>query len=571
MANSTTNLDQLVQSQASKEVTANALWDAMSQAATYGRRASTTSGLTWGFYGGRATLTGQTQTTSIANGTVLLTASSTNRVVAEKSTGTVSTSTGTTNWDSEDYWRLYEVVTGTATITSYTDHRPSSFQVIAASSSAAASVAVPDGTERAITESQALHVQASAEDNDWHALAWSQELGRAVAIARGGTNRVMWSDDGITWTSASASNNRDWRRAVWADTLRLFVAVAFDGAAAGQVMTSPDGITWTDRTSSQANAWRGLAWSRELGLLVAVAGTGTNRIMTSPDGITWTNRNAPQANTWSGVIWSPELTLWAAVSTDGTNRVMTSPDGFAWTSRNAAAANSWSDVSWGAYAGVFVSVSTDGTNRIMSSPDGITWTSRSAPAAQAWSSVTWAPEVGLFLGTHTDAVATFMTSRDGITWASRTAATANTKRRSVWCAGLGMFILTAFSGTGNRVETSAGYAGRYTPTLFAVANVAASTAFPMRWERRGKNVTVFGQVQVQPTAAAPTTTTLGMSLPLSATFASTDQLSGNALDRLDLTLDAYFADTANNRASLSFLANNTVNRSHMGSFNYRLN
>jgi len=572
VANSTTNLDQLVQSQASKEVTANALWDAMSQAATYGRRASTTSGLTWGFYGGNVVVSSGAYV-AVANGTLTLTASATNYIVALKADGVVSFATVSTNWDNvTDYWRLYRVVTGTATITSYTDDRQSSFLAVSGNGNGAAAVViVPDGTERTITESQTYHAQASAEDNDWHALAWSQELGRCVAIARSGTNRVMYSDDGITWVPATASNNRDWRDVVWADTLGRFVAVAFDGAAAGQVMTSPDGVTWTDRTSSLATQWGGLAWARALGRLVAVAESGANRVMTSEDGITWTSRTAAAANTWRDVDWSAELALFCAVSSTGTaNRVMTSPDGITWTSRSTSGNdNFWSGVVWGAYAGVFVAVAQSGTNRVLTSPDGITWTGRTAAAAQQWYKVTWAPEIGLFHAVHLDSVATSMTSRDGITWASRTAATANAKRRSVWCAGLGMFIVTASAGVGNRVETSAGYVGVYTPTLFAVANVAASTAFPMRWERRGKNVMVYGQVNIQATAGA-TNTQLGVSLPLSATFAAEDMLSGSATAGFATVAGSYVADTSNARAEFRYLSESTINRAMRGSFNYRL-
>lgn len=123
MANSTTNIDLISQSQASKEVTANAYFDAASPATLYGRRESTCSGLTWGYYGGAPTLSGGTLG-SIANGTLTLTASTTNYIVALKSTGAVSNSTATTNWnDTANYWRLYSAVTGTATVTSYSDVR----------------------------------------------------------------------------------------------------------------------------------------------------------------------------------------------------------------------------------------------------------------------------------------------------------------------------------------------------------------------------------------------------------------------------------------------------------------
>ena len=123
MSNSTRTFDPLVQSQASKEVTANAMFDALSQASTYGRRETTCVGLYWGYYGGNVTKLDGTMT-QVSNGTLLLTASTTNYVVAKKSDGVVSTSTATTNWNNlAEYWRLYSVVTGAATVTGYTDSR----------------------------------------------------------------------------------------------------------------------------------------------------------------------------------------------------------------------------------------------------------------------------------------------------------------------------------------------------------------------------------------------------------------------------------------------------------------
>jgi len=570
MANSTTNLDQLIQSQASKEAAANALWDAMSQGATYGRRASTTSGLTWGFYGGNVVLSSGAYA-AIANGTLTLTGSATNYVVALKADGVVSFATVSTNWDNVDaYWRLYRVVTGASTITSYTDDRQSSFIAVAGNggNGAAVAVIVPDGTERRITESQTWPNAASAEDNVWIGIDWSPELGLFAAVANSGTNRVMTSPDGVVWTARTISS-RDWRAITWAPELGLFVAVAAGGAAAGQVATSLDGITWTDRTSSQANEWRSITWSPELTLLVAVASSGTNRVMTSPDGITWTNRTAAAANIWNEVRWSPQLLLFAAVSESGTNRVMTSPDGITWTSRSAAAANLWGGLTWSPYRGLFVACSRDGTNRIMTSPDGITWTSRSAAAAQQWSKVTWCDTIGLFVSTTQDTVAIMQSSPDGITWTSRTTESTNSRRGVVWAPALGLFAAVAVAGVGNRVTLGIGYAGVYTPVLTAVANVAASTAFPMRWERRGKNVTVFGQVNIQATAGA-TNTQLGMSIPLSATFAAEDMLSGSATAGFVTVAGSYVADTSNARAEFRYLSESTSNRAMRGSFNYRL-
>jgi len=123
MANSTTNLDSIVQGSGSQDLQANALYDAASPATVFGRRASTTTGLTFGYFGGNITKSDGTLA-QIANSTVSLTASTTNYITALKESGVVYCNTTTTAWDdTANYWRLYSVVTGTATVTSYTDSR----------------------------------------------------------------------------------------------------------------------------------------------------------------------------------------------------------------------------------------------------------------------------------------------------------------------------------------------------------------------------------------------------------------------------------------------------------------
>lgn len=118
MSDSTTNLATLTAQTANNETRVNELVDALSPASVYGRDASTTTGLTWGYYGGRY------GGASVANGTVALTGSATNYVVASRSTFAVSVSTSTTNWgNAADYLRLYSIVAGSATVTSYQDHR----------------------------------------------------------------------------------------------------------------------------------------------------------------------------------------------------------------------------------------------------------------------------------------------------------------------------------------------------------------------------------------------------------------------------------------------------------------
>ena len=66
---------------------------------------------------------------------------------------------------------------------------------------------------------------SSNDSNAWRNVCWSPELGLFVATAEVGTNRVMTSPDGITWTGQTVPNNY-WLGVCWSPQKSLFVAVA---------------------------------------------------------------------------------------------------------------------------------------------------------------------------------------------------------------------------------------------------------------------------------------------------------------------------------------------------------
>jgi len=117
MADSTTNIPQIYAAQEQKEVTANGNFDSASPVMIYGNNQYTTTGLTWGYLGGRIYIDGTA--TTVANATIALTASSTNYVEISAA-GTVSKNTTAFSADKAP---LYKVVTGTSSITTYEDHR----------------------------------------------------------------------------------------------------------------------------------------------------------------------------------------------------------------------------------------------------------------------------------------------------------------------------------------------------------------------------------------------------------------------------------------------------------------
>lgn len=112
-----TTLTQISETQAQKATTANENFDAVAPAGLFGRKALTTVALTWGYYGGIMYIDGVA--TSIADGTLSLTANQTNYIEATRA-GVVSANiTGFTSGRIP----LYTAVAGAATISSYADQR----------------------------------------------------------------------------------------------------------------------------------------------------------------------------------------------------------------------------------------------------------------------------------------------------------------------------------------------------------------------------------------------------------------------------------------------------------------
>lgn len=117
MANSATTIPQVSSTQVNKEATVNALVDALSPSSLFGRKDTTSSALTWGYFGGTILVDGVL--TQIADGTVALTGSSTNFVEADRAGAVSKNTTAFTPGRTP----LYQVVAGSATVTSYLDFR----------------------------------------------------------------------------------------------------------------------------------------------------------------------------------------------------------------------------------------------------------------------------------------------------------------------------------------------------------------------------------------------------------------------------------------------------------------
>jgi hypothetical protein len=218
-------------------------------------------------------------------------------------------------------------------------------------------------------------------------------------------------------------------------TSGLFVAVASNGIGSGtnNVMTSPDGVTWTQRTGANGNAWNSVTYGNGLFVATATSGSGADYVMTSPDGINWTPRSAPSGS-WRGVTFGS----WSAkVSQKSINA-------------NVATLTTISNHNFSPNQRVTITgvdATFDGTYVILGVPTLTTFTYAKIEADLPVTSVSPAgtASTGLFVGVSVGGGV--MTSPDGTAWTSRTPATANQWGAVVY--GEGLFVAVSRSGAGN--------------------------------------------------------------------------------------------------------------------------
>lgn len=118
------SLQQLSAAQANPEAIINENFEGLDHVGVFGKAHATTTGLTWGYNGGRW------GGTSITEGTLTLTNATTNYIVVDRSTGAISVSTAVTNWNNPSlYARVYQLTTAGSAVTATQDHRAGPYGV----------------------------------------------------------------------------------------------------------------------------------------------------------------------------------------------------------------------------------------------------------------------------------------------------------------------------------------------------------------------------------------------------------------------------------------------------------
>ena len=206
---------QPINASASPEVGMNENFETLEHQAVYGKRHPVTTGLTWGYCGGRW------GGFSVAAATLALTGAATNYVVVEIATGAISVATTSTNWDdAANYLRVYKLTTDASAVTAIEDHRAGPLGVHGGSGAGGGGGSYDLAADIHVATDKATPVDAdetalvdSAAANGLKKLTWANikatlktycDTLYLALVAPGASGNVLTSN-GTAWTSAAPS------------------------------------------------------------------------------------------------------------------------------------------------------------------------------------------------------------------------------------------------------------------------------------------------------------------------------------------------------------------------------
>ena len=234
----------------------------------------------------------------------------------------------------------------------------------------------------------------------WSSVTYGNGTFVAVAVL---SNRVAYSNDGITWTQTTMPINASWESVTYGNG--KFVAVTYNNNKAAY---SEDGINWTQTTMPTSAYWESVTYGN--GKFVAVA-FNSDIVAYSNDGINWTKTTMPASTSWYPVTYgNGKFVAVARLS----NEAAYSNDGINWTQTTMPASTDWLSVTYG--NGKFVAVAYN-KNIAAYSDDGINWTQTTMPTSANWLSVTYGNDKFVAVANSSNIAAY---SNDGINWTQAT-------------------------------------------------------------------------------------------------------------------------------------------------------
>jgi hypothetical protein len=198
--------------------------------------------------------------------------------------------------------------------------------------------------------------------------------GKFVVIADG-SNKIIYSTNGIDWTEATTLSNSAWRDVTYGNG--KFVAISqFNSSNSGiiKVAYSTDNITnWIEK-SINGSSWQKIIYGNDK--FVAIS---ANSVFYSNNGIDWTEKELKNKNngtaSWSDIIYElGKFIVIGGYGVNNSNYTAYSTNGIDWSLVSPGLAMGYyqKEITYG--NGKFVAISDDLYRPIAYSTNGIDWT-----------------------------------------------------------------------------------------------------------------------------------------------------------------------------------------------------
>ena len=237
------------------------------------------------------------------------------------------------------------------------------------------------------------------ESAEWSSVTYGN--GYYVAVAKN-SDTYAYSSDGQTWSSASMPEEQNWVAAAYGNG--VVVVIATDNACAygqpGRRLTSSTLPAWAEWSAITFNGIRFIAVS-----------TDNKFIALSTDGSYW--ETVSYYNDFIGLtsVAANSIGLCVAAGVNLSSAFQYSYDGYSWMSTNVTYGN-WSSIAYG--NGIFVAIE-NGSNRAMYSVDAVTWIDTVLPSSDDWSTIVYGNGKFIVISETRGALAY---SYDGKNWSS---------------------------------------------------------------------------------------------------------------------------------------------------------
>jgi len=239
-----------------------------------------------------------------------------------------------------------------------------------------------------------------------NAITWNGKMW--VAVGKGITSSIAYSYDGITWISATGTNNINLKCIAWNGNIWL--------AGGDYVLTSSDGNNWSQ--FAYHSAVNSIVWS---GRIWVIAGDNFGINFVTSDGFYIINSPTIIYSTCNSIAWNGKIFVAGCVK-QNVNFYHAEGDGQIWYDHDSSALSDCKQVTWNGTR--WIAVGTNfGANTIAYSNDGIIWSRISNTSSILTTGICVAsnknipsvkiqhPTIAVGEGTNSIAY-----SSDGITW-----------------------------------------------------------------------------------------------------------------------------------------------------------